>query len=130
MASDRTETTIAGDPAAVWAIVREFGGLDQWMPGIETCKLEGDDRLLGLMGITIRERLVSRDDDERAITYSIVESPLNLEHHEATITVNDAPEGSHVTYDVAAKPDSALDILVPTYTQALAALKDKVETSG
>jgi carbon monoxide dehydrogenase subunit G len=127
MASDTTETTIASDPAAVWAIVREFGGLDQWMPGIESCTLEGDDRLLGLMGITIRERLMSRDDDKRSITYSIVESPLNLEHHEATITVNDAAEGSHVTYEVAATPDSALDILVPTYSQALAALKDKVE---
>jgi hypothetical protein len=127
MASDKTETTIASDPAKVWAIVREFGGLDEWMPGIESCKLEGDDRLLGLMGITIRERLVARDEQKRAITYSIVESPLNLEHHEATITVEDAPEGSHVVYEVAAVPDNALEILVPTYAQALASLKEKVE---
>src|SRR3954466_11122155 len=107
MASATTETTIASEPAAVWAIVREFGGLDQWMPGIESCTLEGDDRLLGLLGITIRERLVSRDDGKRSITYSIVDSPLNLQHHEATITVEDAPEGSHVTYDVEASPDRA-----------------------
>jgi hypothetical protein len=127
MASDKTETTIASDPAKVWAIVREFGGLDEWMPGIESCKLEGDDRLLGLRGITIRERLVARDEQKRAITYSIVESPLNLEHHEATITVEDAPEGSHVVYEVAAVPDNALEILVPTYAQALASLKEKVE---
>jgi carbon monoxide dehydrogenase subunit G len=127
MASGSTETTIDRDPAAVWDIVRDFGGLASWMPGIETCETEGDDRVLGMMGISIRERLVSRDDDKRVITYSIVESPLNLEHHEATITVDAAGNGSHVTYDVAVSPDHVLDMLVQTYGQALATLKSKAE---
>jgi carbon monoxide dehydrogenase subunit G len=127
MASGTTETTIERDPAAVWAIVRDFGGLGAWMPGIETCEVEGDDRILGLMGISVRERLVSRDDDKRVLTYSIVESPMNLEHHEATIRVDDANGGSHVTYDVGVSPDHLLDMMVQTYGQALAALKQKAE---
>jgi hypothetical protein len=127
MASGSTETTIDRDPAAVWDIVRDFGGLASWMPGIETCETEGDDRVLGMMGISIRERLVSRDDDKRVLTYSIVESPLNLEHHEATITVDEAANGSHVTYDVAVSPDHVLDMLVQTYGQALATLKSTAE---
>jgi carbon monoxide dehydrogenase subunit G len=129
MASGSTETTIDRDPASVWNIVRDFGGLGSWMPGIESCEIEGDDRVLGMMGISIRERLVSRDDAKRVITYSIVESPLNLEHHEATIRVDEADNGSHVTYDVAVSPDHVLDMLVQTYGQALAALKAKVESS-
>jgi Polyketide cyclase / dehydrase and lipid transport len=128
MAEGSTETTIAREPAAVWAVVRDFGGLEGWMPGIESCVVEGDDRVLGLIGISVRERLTARDDDKRTLTYSIVESPMNLEHHEATIRVDDAPGGSHVAYDVAVSPDQMLDILVQTYGQALAALKDKVES--
>ena len=129
MASGSTETDIARDPAAVWAIVREFGGLDTWMPGIDACEIEGDDRVLSTMGISIRERLVARDDDKRVITYAIVESPMNLEHHEATIRVDDGDGGSHVTYDVSVVPDQLLDMLVQTYGQALAALRAKAEAS-
>jgi carbon monoxide dehydrogenase subunit G len=129
MASGSTETDIEREPAAVWEIVREFGGLDSWMPGIDKCEVEGDDRVLSTMGISIRERLVTRDDDKRMLTYSIVESPLNLEHHEATIRVDDAASGSHVTYDVSVVPDHLLDMLVQTYGQALAALKGKAEGS-
>jgi len=128
MAQGSTETTIAREPAAVWAVVRDFGGLAGWMPGIETCEVEGDDRVLGLMGISVRERLTRRDDQERTLTYSIVESPMNLEHHEATIRVDDVPEGSRVIYDINVSPDPVLDMLVQTYGQALAALKDKVES--
>jgi carbon monoxide dehydrogenase subunit G len=130
MASGTTETTIDRDPAAVWEIVRDFGGLAAWMPGVETCEMDGNDRVLSLMGISIRERLVSRDDDKRVLTYSISESPLNLEHHEATIRVNEAPSGSQVTYDVDVSPDQVLDMLVQTYGQALAALKEKAEAGS
>jgi carbon monoxide dehydrogenase subunit G len=129
MASGTTETTIERDPDAVWEVVRDFGGLGAWMPGIETCEVDGDDRVIGMMGISIREHLNERDDAKRKITYSIVESPLNLEHHEASITVDDDPEGSHVTYDISVSPDHVLDMLVQTYGGALAALKAKVESS-
>ena len=129
MASGTTETTIEREPEAVWQIVRDFGGLGAWMPGIDTCEAEGDDRVISMMGISIRERLGALDDSKRTISYSIVESPLNLEHHEATITVNDAPGGSHVTYEVDVRPDHVLDMLVQTYSSALGALKEKAENS-
>jgi carbon monoxide dehydrogenase subunit G len=128
MASGTTDTTIERDPDAVWQIVRDFSGLGAWMPGIDACEADGDDRVISMMGISIRERLGTLDEAKRAITYSIVESPLNLEHHEATITVNDAPNGSHVTYDVEVKPDHVLDMLVQTYSGALASLKEKAES--
>src|SRR3954452_25547268 len=121
MASGTTETNIDRDPAVVWGIVREFGRLGEWMPGIDACDVDGDDRVLSMMGISVRERLVSRDDDKRVLTYSIVESPLNLEHHEATIRVDEGADGSHVTYDVDVAPDHVLDVLVQTYGQALGA---------
>jgi carbon monoxide dehydrogenase subunit G len=129
MASGTTETDIDRDADAVWAIVREFGGLETWMPGIDACEIDGDDRVLSTMGITVRERLVARDDEQRSITYSITESPMNLEHHEAAIKVDPAGAGSHVTYTVEVRPDQMLDLLVQTYGQALAALKQRAESA-
>jgi carbon monoxide dehydrogenase subunit G len=129
MASGSTETTIERDPAAVWEVVRDFGGIGAWMPGIESCEVDGEDRVIGLMGIKIRERLGTLDEAKRSISYSIVESPLNIEHHEATITVDEDPAGSHVTYDVSVAPEQMLDMMVQSYGQALAALKTKVESS-
>ena len=63
------------------------------MPGIEKSVAEGDDRVLSMMGMTIRERLVKIDEDGKALTYSIVDG-APVESHEATITVHPADGGS------------------------------------
>ena len=51
------------------------------------CELDGDVRILQTMGIEIHEQLKEHDDDARRIAYSVVKSPMPLEHHLATITV-------------------------------------------
>src|SRR5262249_855835 len=118
---------IAADPDTVWKLVGDYGGLDTWMAGIDSCTLEGDDRVLAMMGMTIRERLLSRDDARRTLTYSVVEIPVPIEHHEATITVEPAGKGSKVTWAVDVTPDTMLDIFVGTYAQGLDTLKTAAE---
>ena len=49
---------------------------------MESCRLEGDNRILDTMGMTITEKLVARDDTARAITYGIVDG-VPVESHEA-----------------------------------------------
>ncbi|MCU1427976.1 MAG: hypothetical protein JWL83_1976 [Actinomycetia bacterium] len=127
MASGTTETTIERDPDTVWKVIGDFGGLASWLPGIESCETKGDDRVLSMMGMTIVETLRARDDAKRAISYAISESPLSLEHHDATITVYPAGGGSRVTWEVNIEPDTLLDMFVQTYAQGLAALKANVE---
>ncbi len=78
----------------VWTVVRDFGGLSSWMPGIDSCRLEGDDRILEMMGMELTETLVRCDDDARSLVYSITKSPMPLEHHEATITVTSTGDAS------------------------------------
>ena len=56
---------------------------------MESCRVEGDNRILDTMGMTITEKLLSRDDAARAITYAIVDG-VPVESHEATITVTGA----------------------------------------
>jgi len=97
MGQGKVEIDIAGSPADVWALVGDFGGIAGWMPGMESCRLEGDNRILDAMGMTITEKLVSKDDGAMAITYSIIDG-VPVDSHEATITVSAAGEGSHVTW--------------------------------
>jgi carbon monoxide dehydrogenase subunit G len=110
----------------VWALVGDFGGIGGWMPGIESCRVEGDDRILDTMGMTITETLRARDDAARAITYSVV-AGAPVETHEATITVTEAGAGSHVTWDVEATPDEMAEVMATVYQGALDALKAHAE---
>ena len=126
MASATAELAINATPDAVWAVVRDFYGIGGWMPGIETCEAEVEDRLIGMMGMTIREHLVNRDEDAKALTYSITDG-APIESHEATITVHDADSGSRVTWDVTATPDDMANLMQGLYQQALEALKTKAE---
>ena len=126
MAQRTAQIDINGTPDAVWALAGDFGGIAGWMPGMESCRLEGDNRILDTMGMTITERLVSKDDAARAITYSIVDG-VPVESHEATVTVSASGDGSHVSWVVDAAPDEMADLMQSVYQQSLEALKAHVE---
>ena len=55
MGEARAEITINRPADDVWAVIGNFGDLT-WMPGVETCELQGDDRVLGMMGMRVVER--------------------------------------------------------------------------
>jgi len=128
MAEGRAETTIAASPDDVWKLVGDFGGLAEWMPGMESCTLEGDVRTIKTMGIEIKEQLNSSDDAGRTISYSIVDSPMPLQSHVATITVTPQGDGSHVTWAVDVTPDEMMGAFQPIYQQSLDALKARLES--
>ncbi len=50
MAERTAEIDIDGSPEAVWALVGDFGGIAGWMPGMESCRVEGDNRILDTHG--------------------------------------------------------------------------------
>jgi carbon monoxide dehydrogenase subunit G len=108
---------------AVWAVAGDFGGIGGWMPGIESCVVDGDDRILKMMGMEITERLERRDDEAKEIVYGIV-AGVPVGNHKATITV--IPEGndSLVTWDVEVEPDDMTEMMQGIYQQSLQALKD------
>ena len=126
MASATAELTMSASPDAVWAILRDYHGLASWMPGIDESVAEGDDRVLSMMGMTIRERLVKMDGDAKSVTYSIVDG-APVESHEATITVHPADGGSRVTWDVTATPDEMAGLMQGVYQGALDALRARAE---
>jgi len=122
MAEASAEIDIARDPDDVWKVVADFGGLGSWMPGAESCRLDGDDRVIGLMGMEIRERLLRRDAEARVLEYGITDG-VPVESHHATITVAPSGDGSHVTWAVEATPDEMAGMMAGMYQQALEALR-------
>jgi carbon monoxide dehydrogenase subunit G len=129
MSVGKAEVSIDRSPDEVWKLLREFGGLADWMPGIESCSVDGDVRTLQTMGIEIKEQLRSRDDDARRISYSVVESPMgNLESHLATISVDPEGDGSRVTWAVEVVPDDLLALFLPAYEGSVVELKKQLES--
>jgi carbon monoxide dehydrogenase subunit G len=128
MAEGKAEVSIDRSPDEVWKLLREFGDLAEWMPGIESCSVAGDVRTLQTMGIEIKEQLRSLDDDRRRISYSVVESPMgNLESHLATISVEPEGNGSRVTWAVEVVPDELLALFLPVYEGSVVELKKQLE---
>ena len=128
MQTETARIDIAKPADEVWALVGEFGGLETWMAGIESCTVEGDIRTIQTMGMTLTEQLVGRDADARAITYSIVGEGAPVAKHEATITVLDAGDGaSEVTENVSVEPDEAAQLFKDIYQGALAQVKTTLE---
>jgi carbon monoxide dehydrogenase subunit G len=129
MADGKAEISIDRSPDDVWKLVREFGGLEQWMPGVDSCVVDGDVRTIGMMGIEVKEQLRDRDDAARRFSYSIIESPMgNLESHLVTIGVEPEGAGSHVTWSVEVQPDDLLALFLPIYESSVVELKKKIES--
>ena len=125
MGEGRAEITIDRPADDVWAVIGNFGELT-WMPGVETCELDGDDRILGMFGMRIVERQLARDEEGKSLTYGIVDGDMKPEVHRATITVMPAGSGSFVTWDVETD-DNMVEVMQGAYTGALGALKEQLE---
>jgi carbon monoxide dehydrogenase subunit G len=129
MADGKAEISIDRSPDDVWKLVREFGGLETWMPGVDSCVVDGDVRTIGMMGIEVKEQLRERDEAARRFSYSLIESPMgNLESHLVTIAVEPEGTGSHVTWSVEVQPDDLLALFLPIYESSVVELKKKVES--
>lgn len=126
MAKEAVATEVKASADQAWALVGDFQGIGQWFPGIDSVQPDGDDRVLSMFGMEIRERLVERDEAARAITYSIV-GGVPVEHHQATVSVTPTDDGCTITWAFEAEPDSMVAILADSYKAALAALKQKLD---
>lgn len=85
------------DADELWQqVVRDFNGLPEWHPAIESSEIEGGGpsgsigcvrRLTLRDGGLVRERLVALDDTDRYYTYDILDSPFPVRRYRSTIRV-------------------------------------------
>jgi len=127
MADGKVEVHIDRPPEDVWALIADFGGLDTWMPGIESCELDGDVRTLQTMGMTLKEQLVAQDEAARTQSYSIVEGPMPVEHHLATLSVEPDGDGTRFTWAYEVRPDEMAEVFGGVYEGSAKAVKAQLE---
>ena len=122
MAAGAVDVTVTATPDEVWAKVGDFGGVGEFFPGIESCRLEGEDRVIGLFGMEIRERLLARDDESRTLTYSVV-AGVPVDSHTATVSVEPDGTGSRIIWAYDVTPDEMAPVFGDSYQAALNSLE-------
>lgn len=128
MSTETARIEIAAPADEVWGLIGEFGGLDTWMAGVDSCEVDGDVRTVGTMGMKVQEQLVARDPEARTLTYSIVGEGAPVDEHRATISVAEADDGaSVVTWAVTVVPVDATGMFKDIYQGALGHLKTHLE---
>jgi uncharacterized protein YndB with AHSA1/START domain len=129
----RIEKTIAIDrsPDDVWAVVGDIGAISTWLPaigrssfddGVRECTMEG--------GGMLREQISNRDDANRRYEYEITESPMPIEHHHAWLSVDEAGNGSRVTWITEIAPDDMAAAMDPVFEEGMQSLKAHLEQSN
>ncbi len=121
MAEGAVDLTVSAAPHEVWKVVGDFAGVKDFFPGIDSFRMEGDDRIIGMFGMEVREHLLTRDDETRTISYSVI-AGVPIDSHRATITVEPEGEGSKVTWAYDVIPDEMAPIFGDTYKAALVSL--------
>jgi len=78
----------------VWAQIRDFGSISDWLPAAEASEANGAGvgavRMLALAGgASARERLEAFDDGARSYAYTVIDSTLPMTGYRASIRVED-----------------------------------------
>ncbi|MDZ7720512.1 MAG: SRPBCC family protein [Balneolaceae bacterium] len=89
--------TIEAPSDDVWKLAGNFGELNRFVEAITGCITNGSgvgaERTLYLQdGGKVKEKLESLDNDQKKLTYSIVESPMPIEDYIGTIQVKELDE--------------------------------------
>ncbi|HEY3834072.1 MAG TPA: SRPBCC family protein [Acidimicrobiia bacterium] len=126
MANTHAEAHIARDADEVWKVFGDFQGIKTWFPGLQEVKADGADVRLITMGpgMEITETMISRDDANRTLTYTVASALLNANKYETTIAVKPADDGCTATMDAELDPDNLAELIGPVYETAIQGLAD------
>lgn len=96
-AIDVSRSALVDQPAAkVWAMIGDYGALDQWHPAVVKLDLSGDAasglyRTLTLPdGGTLNEKLIDHSDGGMSYSYSIESGVLPVANYVSTLSVRPA----------------------------------------
>jgi carbon monoxide dehydrogenase subunit G len=106
MATLMKDIAISVPPEAAWDAICDFGLVhERLVPGFVTAtRLEGRDRIVTFAnGSTLREPLVSRDDDRRRLVYAGQEGRFT--HYNAAPEVFAEGQGCRILWTVDLLPD-------------------------
>ncbi|HEX5308464.1 MAG TPA: SRPBCC family protein [Solirubrobacteraceae bacterium] len=94
MATVSVQRHIDVSPDQAWEALADWGGLhERLVPGFVTdVQLDGGDRLVTFFtGMTLRERLIGSDGEQRRLAWSILDGPYS--HHNGVGQMFAEPDG-------------------------------------
>jgi hypothetical protein len=141
MTSVSITRTISVEPDAAWTEIRSVGGLERWVPIVQTCEVDGRGvgavRKCGLgEGAFVFERVESIDEAARIFTYSITESPLPVTDYIGRMQVAPGADGGteivwscEFACDAAAEADMTA-MLEGAFSDGLAGLETELNSAA
>lgn len=130
MATINLQTTLNVAPADLWAQVKDVGGLSNLLGVISDSSLDGDVRSCTMAdGAELTETIMSVDDENQRVAYTITESPFPIEAHAASMQVTDAGDGkAGFAWITDVKPDALADALGPMLAGEVSGLEERFGT--
>ncbi len=128
--SVRHQVRLACAPDRAWALVGDPARLAEWFPGVESCTVDGADRLVTTAsGLPMPERLLTVDPTLRRLQYRIT-APLFTEHL-GTVDVLDLGDGTClVVYSTDADPAALALVIGGASRAALGRLTELLLPAG
>jgi len=127
MASLRHEIRIAASPDAVWDVVTRPESIPNWFPGIVSCTVDGNERVITTaMGLAMPEQILTNDPLQRRFAYRIT-APLYKFHLGVIDVIGIGPDDSLCVYSTTAEPDVLALIIAGGTIGALGEIKRLAE---
>lgn len=104
----RTSTVLEAPVDAVWAVLRDFNGHDQWHPAVADSQIErgqpsdrvGCVRRFHLEdGSELREQLLTLSDADMAFTYCLLDTPVPLLNYVAHVRLTPVTDGDQTFWE-------------------------------
>jgi hypothetical protein len=129
MATIRKEITTTAKPDQVWAAIQDIGALHtRLVPGfVVDTKLEPGARIVTFAnGITVRERIVTIDDQAKRLVWSVVSERFT--HHNGSLQVFvDADGETNVVWIADLLPDEAAGMSSQIMDHGMSAMKTALD---
>ena len=92
----KEKTSIGCSASTLWNILSDITRCD-WVPTINRIDLEGDCRVFEMEGMgKIKEKILLLDNDAMTLQYSAIETRTPIDHHLATILIEEDSDHSCV----------------------------------
>lgn len=134
MAEVRRTASLNAPADEVWALVGEYNGLPEWLPGIAESVLEQDGKIRRLtltenQGEVV-ELLEAHDPENRTYTYRITECGLPVRDYVSTMIVHDRGDRCELEWKSTFEPvgvsdEEACAIIQGIYDSGIESLKQR-----
>lgn len=105
MASLRHERRISASANVVWDVVRRPESIPQWFPGIESCTVDGNRRVITTsIGLEMPEEILTIDNLLRRFAYRVT-APMYRFHLGVIDVIALGTNDSLCVYSTTAEPD-------------------------